>query len=362
MKKNILFWLSCWSVLAFLFLPFSFRFLPDIGVGLSQLLLPLNVIICSWFGVDIQESFLISDSLAFYSTSLILALFSGGLTIISSQKGKQYLSVFQNWLFFALLLFLSYFLIRYGMDKLFGVQFYSPASNTLHTPTGQLGKDILFWTSMGTSTFYNAFMAMAEISAGVLILFNRTRLLGLLVGAGILLNIFAINIGFDITVKYVSGLLLISCLICLCFYASRLTFLIGMKGKGGTIPYLSDHWIFVFFIPFLIDLSVSYWHVEIKDSGRSYIVESVSGTSQLIHTTETVRIHLHPEKYIITENKQQQFTSLKKGTVQISIKGKQLIWREKEHEVIWKVKEIDLEKMELKQDKTHWYMEEFLSR
>lgn len=368
MNKIILFWASCWIVLSFCFLPFPFTVLPDVGFWLSKLIYPLNDAVCSWIGVDVQHSYLVSDSLAFYSTSGILAVISGLLTAFTVWKWKEQLAKIQTVLFFSLILFLSYFLIRYGLDKLFGMQFYTPAANTLHTPVGRMGKDILFWTSMGTSSFYNAFMAVTEVSAGILLLFNTTRFLGLLMGFGILLNVFAINIGFDITVKYLSGLLLAGSALCLCFYSSRIRFLVGTRVNEKPVPYASQVWVLLVFLPFLVDLFVTYRDVTPKNPGSSYAVKSISGGSGLIRTEEIIRIHFHPEGYFITESKQQEFTSFKMGNdrqsviinkrkIPIFIKGNQLYWREEGNDITWNIKEINLEKMELKQDKTHWYFE-----
>jgi len=373
MKKSILFWFSCWSVLALLFLPFPFVFFPKTGIGLSRFILPLNELICSWFGVEIRDSFLVSDSLAFYSTGFVLIVLSFLITVFFHWKGKKYLPAAQKVLFFTMILFLSCFLIHYGLDKVFGVQFYTPAANTLHTPAGRLGKDILFWTSMGTSSFYNSFMGITEIFAGILILFNRPRFLGLIVSFGILLNIFAINIGFDITVKYLSGLLLFCCIVCLCFYSSDIRFLLGRVKHKQSAPHLSGRYIFIFFLPFLLDLFVTYWSIKPKDSGRTYTIESVSGTSQLINAAEIARVHFHPEGYFITESRQQQFKSfamknngrlvvIDKQPVFISIEGNRLLWKENETEIVWNIKEKDLKKMALKQDETHWYVEEFIPR
>src|SRR5690554_1822611 len=202
MRSFVLFWASCWSVFVFLFLPFTYNFIPNIGIGLSTFILPVNKEVCSWFGVEIQETYLISDSLAFYSTAFILLLFSGLISGVISWKYKSVIPKIQKVILGLMVLLLAFFLIRYGLDKLFNRQFYTPASNTLHTPTGQLSKDILFWSSMGTSSFYNAFMGIAEVITGILLLFNRTRFLGLLLAFGILGNILSVNIGFDITVKY----------------------------------------------------------------------------------------------------------------------------------------------------------------
>lgn len=368
MRESFIFWASCWCVLALLFLPFPFVFLPNIGIELSTFIYPLNAIICSWFDVDIQHSYLVSDSLAFYSTGGILIIATGLLTLFLPWKKQEILPTAQKIIFFALILLLAYFLIRYGLDKLFHRQFYDPAANTLHSPVGHLDKDILFWTSMGTSSLYNAFMAITELSAGVLLLFNRTRFLGLIFGFGILLNVFAINIGFDITVKYLSGLLLIACSVCLCFYDSRLKFLIHGKISENVQPALSKTWIFLLFTPFLVDLIASYWQNPPNESGKSYLVKSLITDSDFINADEITRIHFHPRGYFITENQQQQFTSFKlsedkrcvlinQQAISFSIEEGSLLLKYDDKSVHWEIEGIDLNKMRLKQDKTHWYFE-----
>jgi hypothetical protein len=368
MRQSILFWASCWSVFAFLFLPFTYYFIPNVGVGLSQLVLPINREICSWFGVEIQNTYLVSDSLAFYSTALLLLLFSGMISLLIYWKFKKHLPEIQKTLLGMMILLLAYFLIRYGLDKIFHRQFYTPAANTLHTPTGQLGKDILFWTSMGTSSFYNATMAIAEVLTGILLLINRTRFLGLLLAFGILGNIFAINVGFDITVKYLSGLLLITSAICLMFYKERLKSLITGKSSKKEIPIFSTVWILILFTPFFVDLVMTYWENLKNESGNSYQVQATSGKSKIIDSEEIVRIHFHPAGYFITENKEQKFTSYKMSAnrksvivkqqfIPISIVEKQLVWKEGESEIRWELEEIDLEMMPLKQDEMNWYFE-----
>jgi hypothetical protein len=109
---------------------------------------------------------------------------------------------------FACIVFLSMVLMKYGLDKLCKAQFYLPEPNLLYTPLGKLDKDILFWSTMGTSYEYNLFMGMMEVIPALLILFSRTRKIALFIASGVLLNVFAINLSFDISVKLFSFLLL----------------------------------------------------------------------------------------------------------------------------------------------------------
>lgn len=120
-------------------------------------------------------------------------------------------------------LYLVIVLMKYGFDKVFKAQFYLPEPNILYSRFGNLDKDILFWSTMGTSRLYSVSMGIVELTAAFLILFSRTRALGLLLSVGILANIFLINIGFDISVKFFSLILFLM-----------------------TIFALKDDWIFMY--------------------------------------------------------------------------------------------------------------------
>lgn len=150
-----------------------------------------------------------SDTTSLYLLVLLLFLFAVLLALLSGlyknnpRKEKAYTAI-------RLLLcyYLSWQLLRYGFDKVFKAQFYLPEPNILYTPLGQVSKDLLFWSAMGTSRWYSVFGGVAEITAAVLLLFQRTRIIGSLLSFGILLQVVAINFGFDISVKVYSLFLL----------------------------------------------------------------------------------------------------------------------------------------------------------
>ena len=105
--------------------------------------------------------------------------------------------------------YIVFILIIYGFDKVFKAQFYLPEPNILYTSFGNLSKDILYWSTLGTSRFYSISMGIIEIVTAILILFKRTRILGLLISIGVFVNIILINFGFDISVKTFSIFLLL---------------------------------------------------------------------------------------------------------------------------------------------------------
>lgn len=104
--------------------------------------------------------------------------------------------------------YLALVLLKYGLDKVFCRQFYSPAPNILFTPFGNLDKDILYWSTIGTSPAYSIATGVIEATAALLLLFRQTRFAGMLVAVVSLMHIVLINFAFDISVKCFSLLLL----------------------------------------------------------------------------------------------------------------------------------------------------------
>lgn len=161
-------------------------------------------------GIKLKNPSVSSDSASMYLLMFVLFVFAAvisfALNFIDKWKHKQDL-IFQI-LRTIFCYYLALQLLKYGFDKVFKYQFYLPEPNTLYTPVGNLSKDILYWTTMGTSFWYSVFAGSIEIIAALFLLFKKTRVLGLLLALGIMLNVMAINVGFDISVKLFSGFLI----------------------------------------------------------------------------------------------------------------------------------------------------------
>ncbi|WP_223608574.1 hypothetical protein [Chryseobacterium sp. OSA05B] len=146
-----------------------------------------------------------SDSSSMLALAMILLTVSVLVVVLVRKKYHQIIIDLSKEI---IVLYLAVVLMKYGFDKIFKVQFYLPEPNILYSRFGNLDRDILFWSTMGTSRLYSVSAGALELLAATLILFHKTRLFGLLVSIGILLNIFLINIGFDISVKFFSLILL----------------------------------------------------------------------------------------------------------------------------------------------------------
>jgi hypothetical protein len=192
-----------------------------------------------------------SDSASLYLLMFLLVLSSMLLAgILASVNGwalrrERILPLVRKILVYYLLLML----LKYGFDKVFREQFYTPEPNILYTPLGQLDSDMLFWSTLGTSYTYSLLTGLLEIFAAVCLAFSKTRVLGLLTALTIMTHVLVINLGFDISVKLFSAFLLFIILLLLSPQLKRLYhFLVlnelqGLKPEGLTYA--------VFYHPFL---------------------------------------------------------------------------------------------------------------
>ncbi len=388
-KTKVLSFLRIWCILVLYSIPISYRIFPSIGMWIHKLLLPLNEPVCgALFGVDIQKTYWISDSAGFYSMAILLAFVALFLIIMKPifrffiEKIKAKLHLKEGSFYFLnsqviLNYILAYFLLRYGLDKIIGEQFYFPAPNTLHTELGNLSKDLLYWSTMGASKNYNYFMALIEILGGLLLLWKSTRFLGTLMAFGIMLNVFATNIGFDISVKFLSGSLLITSTVLLMHYKAQLKVLIGWRhsfiNQTQLKPKLSVAILkIIVLLLFAIELGLPLFQGgEYLFEAKTYTVKSHVGNSKFIDLSSAKRLHVHREGYLIIESTNQTFQSAQiiptnngfrtnKLNFAINTLNNEISWTENGAEISVKIKEKNLNSMKLAQDDHHWFVEDML--
>ncbi len=239
MRKAANFVYRVWLLFAFsgvLFIPFSFSRLP-LHSGLTEVLFgDLILAIAAHFkGIHLANPEITSDSTTLYLLLGILLLLALVLAIFlpAGPFWKKHKVRICNSIRLVLAYYLAFIMLRYGFDKIFKAQFYLPEPNTLYTPLGRLDKDILYWSTLGTSRAYNVFMGLLEVLPAGLLLFRKTRILGAAVLAGVLLNVVAVNFSFDISVKLYSLFLLLIALLLLLPAAGTLWhfFVLGLPAK-----------------------------------------------------------------------------------------------------------------------------------
>ncbi|MBE8724484.1 hypothetical protein [Flavobacterium hungaricum] len=206
------------AFLGIVFIPFSFQYSSIQSVITKLLFQDLITNTVEKMGnIMISNPEITSDSTTFYGLLFILLILSFLLTIIFPLF--NFWKIHRNQINKVFQIVLSYYLacvmLKYGFDKIFKVQFYLPEPNTLYTPLGMLDKDILFWSTMGTSFSYNVFMGLMEVIPALMLFYSKTRTLGLFILFGVLTNVVFVNFGFDISVKLYSLFLLLICFVLL---------------------------------------------------------------------------------------------------------------------------------------------------
>ena len=229
------------ALLGVLFVPFSFRNWHFQSAITQFIFEDIILLTASQFkGVTVANPEITSDSTTLYLLFFILFIVAIiGNTIFSFFKPWN---TYKNRIFKIVQLVLTYYLVvillKYGFDKIFKAQFYLPEPNTLYTPLGMLDKDILYWSTIGASYTYNVLIGLTEIIPALMMLYHKTRNLGLLMLSGVLVHVVFINFGFDISVKLFSSFLLFISLLLLVPSFKRLLhfFVLNM---ATTLPYLT---------------------------------------------------------------------------------------------------------------------------
>jgi len=117
-----------------------------------------------------------------------------------------------DWSYRAMLVYIRLFLgstmMSYGLIKITYTQFPFP-NQYLETQFGDLNPMSLLWAFMGYSVSYNIFAGLMEFLGGLfLVLSRRTMILGAVTSFGVMLNVFMMNLCYDVCVKLFSFQLL----------------------------------------------------------------------------------------------------------------------------------------------------------
>ncbi len=158
------------------------------------------------FGKDVL---LYSDSAALVVAFIISVIFFSALAFALRKSKFFNLDKYTNPVIRVFDLCMVIVFVKYGVDKVMMLQFPPPEINLLHTPLGEFDKDILFWSTMGSSVLFNYLLGGIEILGAIALLFPRNNLFGRHLLLLSCLAIFTINISFGIGVKLFSGFLLI---------------------------------------------------------------------------------------------------------------------------------------------------------
>lgn len=101
--------------------------------------------------------------------------------------------------------FLASIILSYGFAKVFAAQFPHLMAN-MDARMIELTPMRVAWAFFGYSKGYQIFLGWGEVIPALLLLFRRTTLLGSILMFTVMLNVFLVNIFFDVCVKVNSGI------------------------------------------------------------------------------------------------------------------------------------------------------------
>jgi hypothetical protein len=322
-------WLSIVVFAGIVFIPFDFD-LIKFQLVFTDLIFgaPIQWIGDTFFGMFLYDTKIYSDSVSMYIlmlTLIVLAIFIT-IGIRMFKRATIYADAIFAYTYRLGIYYLALQLLHYGLDKVFKAQFYLPEPNILYTPLGQVSKDLLYWSSMGTSYGYNIFIGSVEVIAALLLLFKRTRLIGILLGIACMVQIVAINFSFDISVKlYSSFLLVIACFLIIPYIQSISAFLLKQQlvpvqtipdikfvKKAFPVMFLKALIIGLIFIeasfPYVKTLNFNDDTVARPFLHGAYEVKSVSAPSDSLAVNQfpIKRFFIHRNGYLIFQNQQDE--------------------------------------------------------
>lgn len=367
MKSNLTnsFWTQLLQKVVMLFVTFfiaSFSFphyfIPDIGAYTHVFFEK----IVAWIANNILQLKkpytveLISDSTGMYVNALMLLMISFPLGLVWQKMDKHNIAakLFQ-WFKIFVRYYLALQMLVYGFNKVFKWQFYLPEPNTLFTTIGNSYKDILFWSTMGISRTYSVFTGCCEVLAAVLLLFRRTSLLGAIATFAIMVNVFMLNLCFDISVKLYSLVLIFLSLVLIVPYLKLVfQFLVLKKStqlpdeknvslfvrKKNVLPYLK--WLIVFIL-FADSLALYFEENNFNDDKfpRTYLHGAYT-VVDFVRNNDTLqplltdgfrwkRIFVHRRGYLIT---QLMNDDMKDYELAIDTVNKEFLFQSKEDSVV----------------------------
>jgi hypothetical protein len=152
---------------------------------------------------------------------LLLSILACVLWTIFDRKRSDYNKLLY-WFSQALVMILCSIVFIYGIIKAIPVQMSFPSFISLQTPVGEMSPFDLIWITFGYGTPYQVFGGILEVLAAILILFRRTRIVGLVILIPLMVNIIMLNYTYQIGVLTLSFYILLVALFLLAPYIPQI--------------------------------------------------------------------------------------------------------------------------------------------
>lgn len=152
---------------------------------------------------------------------LIIAALITCVWSILDRRRENYVT-FHKWFRLAMRFMLASEMFLYGLAKAIPLQMPFPYLTRLLEPYGNFSPMAVLWSSIGASRSYEIFAGCAETLGGLLLLAPRTATLGALVCLADMIQVFMLNMTYDVPVKLFSFHLILFSLFLLAPDANRL--------------------------------------------------------------------------------------------------------------------------------------------
>jgi uncharacterized membrane protein YphA (DoxX/SURF4 family) len=122
---------------------------------------------------------------------------------IVDRRRKNYV-VLHKWFRLFVRFALACQLLGYGFAKVIPLQMPFPPFIRLLEPFGNFSPMAVLWSSIGASRPYEIFVGSAEALGGILLILPRTTMIGALVALADMIEVFTLNMTYDVPVKLLS--------------------------------------------------------------------------------------------------------------------------------------------------------------
>lgn len=145
---------------------------------------------------------------------LVIALIATAVWSVIDRKRTCY-PILSRWFQLFLRVALASQMFVYGFAKAVPLQIYFPFPFKFLEPLKDFSPMGLLWSSIGISPAYEIFTGCLELAGGILLIFPRTVTLGALICLADMVQVFALNMTYDVCVKLLSIHLIVISLILL---------------------------------------------------------------------------------------------------------------------------------------------------
>jgi uncharacterized membrane protein YphA (DoxX/SURF4 family) len=195
------------------------------------------------------------DWVSAFCTLLIAAAGTAAWSVLGRRRGRY--ERLDRWFRVLMRFALGSTMISYGFAKVIPMQMPAPSLTRLLEPYGNFSPMGALWYSIGASFPYEIFVGGAEVLGGVLLFIPRTATVGALICLADTIEIFTLNMTYDVPVKLFSFHLILMSLFLLAPDIKRLVGVAFAKGARTRWAAIAQ----VAFGAYLVGMSI-YSHVQ----------------------------------------------------------------------------------------------------